>query len=168
MNQTLSVMVSGAKSFCVSAGKKIKGVVMDPHFVAVMLLLVVSRRCTEYGLRCTSNRQGDRCAEEVHPCRNEAVLRHSRYRCRSWYHLRLHQDEQRGAGCQEEHHDDCRCLHLPRGGSPGIATVLRTLRRRIWQQSKATIPITRYSRDFKSPLNSWAFEGDTLYGQLLP
>ena len=41
MNQTLSVMVSGAKSFCVSAGKKIKSVVMDPHFVAVMLLLVV-------------------------------------------------------------------------------------------------------------------------------
>ena len=41
MNQTLSVMVSGAKSFCVSAGKKIKGVVMDPRFVAVMLLLVV-------------------------------------------------------------------------------------------------------------------------------
>jgi len=34
-------MVSGAKSFCVSAGKKIKGVVMDPRFVAVMLLLVV-------------------------------------------------------------------------------------------------------------------------------
>jgi len=41
MNQTLSVMVSGAKSFCVSAGKKIKSVVMDPRFVAVMLLLVV-------------------------------------------------------------------------------------------------------------------------------
>ena len=41
MNQTLSVMVSGAKSFCVSAGKKIKGIVMDPRFVAVMLLLVV-------------------------------------------------------------------------------------------------------------------------------
>ena len=41
MNQTLSVMVSGAKSFCFSAGKKIKGVVMDPRFVAVMLLLVV-------------------------------------------------------------------------------------------------------------------------------
>ena len=41
MNQTLSVMVSGAKSFCVSAGKKIKSVVMDPRFIAVMLLLVV-------------------------------------------------------------------------------------------------------------------------------
>jgi hypothetical protein len=34
-------MVSGAKSFCVSAGKKIKSVVMDPRFIAVMLLLVV-------------------------------------------------------------------------------------------------------------------------------
>lgn len=41
MNQTLSVMVSGAKSFCISAGKKIKSVVTDPRFVAVMLLLVV-------------------------------------------------------------------------------------------------------------------------------
>ena len=41
MNQTLSVMVSGAKSFCISASKKIKAVVMDPRFVAVMLLLVV-------------------------------------------------------------------------------------------------------------------------------
>lgn len=30
MNQTLSVMVSGAKSFCISASKKIKAVVMDP------------------------------------------------------------------------------------------------------------------------------------------
>ncbi|WP_406675601.1 DUF4134 domain-containing protein [Segatella oris] len=41
MNQTLSVMVSGAKSFCISAGKKINSVVTDPRFVAVMLLLVV-------------------------------------------------------------------------------------------------------------------------------
>ena len=122
MNQTLSVMVSGAKSFCVSAGKKIKGVVMDPRFVAVMLLLVV----------CTVAADAHRCAEEVHPCRNEAVLRHSRYRCRSWYHLRLHQDEQRGAGCQEEHHDDCRCLYLSCGCCPGFAVVLRALRRRIW------------------------------------
>ncbi|MBW4895398.1 DUF4134 domain-containing protein [Prevotella melaninogenica] len=34
-------MVSGAKQFCVTAGKKIKTVVMDPRFVAVMLLLVI-------------------------------------------------------------------------------------------------------------------------------
>lgn len=34
-------MVSGAKQFFVTAGKKIKTVVMDPRFVAVMLLLVI-------------------------------------------------------------------------------------------------------------------------------
>ena len=41
MNKTLSIMVSGAKSFCMTAGKKIKTVVMDPRFVAVMPLLVI-------------------------------------------------------------------------------------------------------------------------------
>lgn len=41
MNTNLSVMVSVAKNFCVSAGKKIKAAVMDPRFVAVMLLLVI-------------------------------------------------------------------------------------------------------------------------------
>lgn len=41
MNRNLSTMVSGAKQFCVTAGKKIKTVVMDPRFVAVMLLLVI-------------------------------------------------------------------------------------------------------------------------------
>lgn len=41
MKQNLSVVVSGAKSFCVSAGKKIMSVVTAPRFVAVMLLLVV-------------------------------------------------------------------------------------------------------------------------------
>ena len=29
-----------------------------------------------------------------------------------------------------------------------------------------TIPTTQYSRGFKSPLNSWVFEEDTLFGQL--
>lgn len=41
MNTNLSTMVSGAKQFCVTAGKKIKTVVMDPRFVAVMLLLII-------------------------------------------------------------------------------------------------------------------------------
>ena len=41
MNTNLSVMVSVAKNFCVCAGKKIKTAVMDPRFVAVMLLLVI-------------------------------------------------------------------------------------------------------------------------------
>ena len=41
MNTNLSTMVIGAKQFCVTAGKKIKTVVMDPRFVAVMLLLVI-------------------------------------------------------------------------------------------------------------------------------
>lgn len=41
MNRNLSTMVSGAKQFFVTAGKKIKTVVMDPRFVAVMLLLVI-------------------------------------------------------------------------------------------------------------------------------
>ena len=41
MNQNLSVMVSGAKSFGISAVKKIKSVVTDPRFVSVMLMLVV-------------------------------------------------------------------------------------------------------------------------------
>lgn len=41
MNRNLSTMVSGAKQLCVTAGKKIKTVVMDPRFVAVMLLLVI-------------------------------------------------------------------------------------------------------------------------------
>lgn len=41
MNTNLSVMVSVAKNFCVCAGKKIKTTVMDPRFVAVMLLLVI-------------------------------------------------------------------------------------------------------------------------------
>ena len=41
MNTNLSTMVRGAKQFCVAAGKKIKTVVMDPRFVAVMLLLVI-------------------------------------------------------------------------------------------------------------------------------
>ena len=41
MNQNLSVMVSGAKSFGFSAVKKIKSVATDPRFVLVMLMLVV-------------------------------------------------------------------------------------------------------------------------------
>lgn len=41
MNRNLSTMVSGAKQFFVTVGKKIKTVVMDPRFVAVMLLLVI-------------------------------------------------------------------------------------------------------------------------------
>lgn len=41
MNQTLSVMGSRVKNFGISAVKKIKSVVTDPRFVAVMLLLVV-------------------------------------------------------------------------------------------------------------------------------
>ena len=41
MNQNLSVMVSGAKSFGISAVKKIKSVAIDPRFVSVMLMLVV-------------------------------------------------------------------------------------------------------------------------------
>lgn len=41
MNQNLSVMVSGAKSFGISAVKKIKSVATDPRFVLVMLMLVV-------------------------------------------------------------------------------------------------------------------------------
>lgn len=41
MNTNLSTMVSGAKQLCVTAGKKIKTVVMDPRFVAVILLLVI-------------------------------------------------------------------------------------------------------------------------------
>ena len=41
MNQNLSVMVSGAKSFGISAVKKIKSVATDPRFVSVMLMLVV-------------------------------------------------------------------------------------------------------------------------------
>lgn len=41
MNRNLSTMVSGTKQFFVTAGKKIKTVVMDPRFVAVMLLLVI-------------------------------------------------------------------------------------------------------------------------------
>lgn len=41
MNQNLSVMVSGAKSFGISVVKKIKSVVTDPRFVSVMLMLVV-------------------------------------------------------------------------------------------------------------------------------
>lgn len=41
MNQNLSVMVSGAKSFGISVVKKIKSVVTDPRFVSVMLLLIV-------------------------------------------------------------------------------------------------------------------------------
>ena len=41
MNRNLSTMVSGDKQLCVTAGKKIKTVVMDPRFVAVMLLLVI-------------------------------------------------------------------------------------------------------------------------------
>ena len=41
MNQTLSVMGCGVKNFAVSAVKKIKSVVTDPRFMAVMLLLVV-------------------------------------------------------------------------------------------------------------------------------
>ena len=44
---------------------------------------------------------------------------------RSGCDKRLHRHEQRGAGCQEEDHDDCRCMYLPRGSSTGIAIVLR-------------------------------------------
>ena len=39
--------------------------------------------------------------------------------------ISVHQDEQRGAGCQEEHNDARGCLHLPDCSSPGSASVLR-------------------------------------------
>lgn len=41
MNINLSTKVSGAKQFCITVSKKIKTVVMDPRFVAAMLLLVI-------------------------------------------------------------------------------------------------------------------------------
>ncbi len=41
MNQALSLVVSGTSNFLVSAGKKLKTVVTDPRFLAVMLLLIV-------------------------------------------------------------------------------------------------------------------------------
>ena len=44
--------------------------------------------------------------------------------CRCRCHLRLYRHEQRGAGCQEEDHDDRRCLYLPRCRCPGSAFVL--------------------------------------------
>ena len=38
--------------------------------------------------------------------------------------LGIYRHEQRGAGCQEEDHDDRRCLYLPRCRCPGSAFVL--------------------------------------------
>lgn len=50
---------------------------------------------------------------------------HCRCCSRSGCHQRLYRYEQRGAGRQEEDHDDCRSVYLPRGSSTGIASVLR-------------------------------------------
>ena len=53
------------------------------------------------------------------------VLRHRRCRGHRGSHQRVHQDEQRGAGCQEVHHDDCGRLYFPCGGRTGTPVVLR-------------------------------------------
>ena len=54
----------------------------------------------------------------------EAVLRHCRCGgCRRCYQC-VYQDEQRGAGCQEVHHDDRGSLYLPCGRCTSIAVVL--------------------------------------------
>ena len=58
-----------------------------------------------------------------------AVLRHCWCRRCRWCYLGLYQDEQRGAGCEEEHHDARGCLHLPDCSCPGFASVLRYRRR---------------------------------------
>lgn len=62
---------------------------------------------------------------EVHSLRSQVVLRNCWRSCRCRRNQRVHRYEQRGAGCQEEDHDDCRSMYLPRGSSTGIAIVLR-------------------------------------------
>ena len=53
--------------------------------------------------------------------------------------VKLYQDEQRGAGCQEVDHDDCRRLHLPRGRSPGSASFLRRVTRGEYRRRKLSV-----------------------------
>ena len=66
---------------------------------------------------------GDDRNRQVRALRGEAVLRHRRCRGHRGSHQRVYQDEQRGAGCQEVHHDDCGRMYLlsrRRAGSPAV------------------------------------------------
>lgn len=59
-------------------------------------------------------------------------------------------------------------LHLPDCSSPGTAPVLRYLLT-LWQRTQTTaIPLTRFSRGFRSLLNSWVFKVDTSTGRPEP
>ena len=64
-------------------------------------------------------------AIQVRALRGEAVLRHRRCRGHRGSHQRVHQDEQRGTGCQEVHHDDSGRLYLPGRRRTGTPVVLR-------------------------------------------
>ena len=76
-------------------------------------------------------------------------------------------------GFEEEDHDGCRCLHLPRCSCTGSASLLWSLTRykrryTLWLQEQNTTNMlaTQCSRDFKNPWSSWAFKDATLHGQL--
>ena len=70
-------------------------------------------------------RHGDDRNRQVRALRGEAVLRHRRCRGHRGSHQRVHQDEQRGAGRQEVHHDDRGSLYFPCGCGTGTPVVLR-------------------------------------------
>ena len=101
----------------------------------------------------------------------DAVLRHRRCGRCGWCHQRVHQDEQRGAGCQEEHHDARGCLYLPDCSSPGSASVLRCgvicENALAWSRLTISIQIIQCSRGFSGLLNFWVFKVATSIGRLV-
>ena len=116
MNTNLSTMVSGAKQLCVTAGKKIKTVVMDPRFVAVMLLLVI---CT-VSVEAQSMDSGVKAISTA----SDSIKKYLPVVVKLIYVIAgivavlgaisvYIKNEQRGTGCQEVDHDDRRCLYLP-------------------------------------------------------
>ena len=119
MNKTK--ICNAVKGFLNGAIGQCEKAVKSPRFGMVLAMLCM------VSVTFAQNAAGD--YSQVCSRGREAVLRHCRCRRCCWCYLGLYQDEQRGAGCQEEHHDARGCLHLPDCSCPGSASVLRYRRR---------------------------------------
>ena len=139
----------------------IKKFVTSPRFNSLAVMLLVGTVAC-LAQNTAGNYEAGTTALTTHRC--QALLRHCRRRGRRRCDQRLYRHEQRGAGRQEEDHDGGRSLHLPDCSSSGTASVLRNLLT-LWQRTQTTAILhTRFSRGFRSLLNSWVSRAATSTG----
>ena len=127
MNQTIVKFTACAQGAAAVAFKKAKSLVKNPRVAMVAAFLLVFTvstfaQNTEAGIKAITT-STDSLKKYVPVVTNlcyalAGIVAIIGAIC-------LHQDEQRGAGCQEEYHDDRWCLYLPHRRCTEFAIVLR-------------------------------------------